>query len=201
MHGLELGQLEALLERERGLHLRKPLIAKETAAGAVENLDARIKRLDTRYALGTIDEPEFKAELEALRRQRANYVSQLGEQPKPQELEGLAARWKAGDTLDRHELLSALFEKLHVKDGRIIGCTPRGDRVNRVRLLLGTAMDYLDDSRGLLDGDGPGAALSIRDVGRRGRDEAVTKAMRSQRAFGQKHASDFFGLALLIVVE
>jgi hypothetical protein len=32
-------------------------------------------------------------------------------------------------------------------------------------------------------------------------NEAVTKAMRSQRAFGQKHASNFFGSALLIVVE
>jgi hypothetical protein len=151
--------MEPLLERQQGLRLRKPLIAKETAAGAVENLDARIKRLDTRFAMGTIDEPEFKVELETLRRQRANYVSQLGEQPKPEELEGLAARWKSGDTRDRHELLSALFEKLHVKDCRIMGFTPRGDRVNRVRLLLGTALDYVE---------GPGASNG--DVWRRGRD-------------------------------
>ena len=43
--GLERGQLEALLEREHGLRLRTPLIAKETAAGAIENIDGRIKRL------------------------------------------------------------------------------------------------------------------------------------------------------------
>jgi hypothetical protein len=60
---------------------------------------------------------------------------------------------------DRHGLLSALFEKPHVHHGQIFGCTPRGDRVNRVRLLLGTALDYVD---------GPGAAT--RDVERRGRD-------------------------------
>jgi hypothetical protein len=32
-------------------------------------------------------------------------------------------------------------------------------------------------------------------------NEAVTKAMRSLRAFGQKHASGFFDSALLTVVE
>jgi hypothetical protein len=126
MTGLERVQLEALLERERGLRLRKPLIAKETAAGAIENIDGRIKRLDTRFDLGAIDEATFKAELEALRRQRAVYAAQLGEQPNPKELEGLAARWRKGDEHDRHELLSALFEKIHVKDGRIMGCTPPG---------------------------------------------------------------------------
>jgi hypothetical protein len=56
----------------------------------------------------------------------------------------LAARWKSGDERDRHELLSALFEKLHVEHGQIIGCTPRCDRVNRVRMLLNTARNYLD---------------------------------------------------------
>ena len=60
MTGLECGQLEALLERERGLRLRRPLIAKATAAGVIENIDARIKRPDTRFALGTIDEDAFR---------------------------------------------------------------------------------------------------------------------------------------------
>lgn len=86
-------------------------------------------------------------------------------------------RNSAGPTIP--ELLNALFEKLHVKDRQIMGYTPRGDRVGRVAILLGTARDYLDDSRGLLadpeailyaEGEGPGAALSNRDVWRRGRD-------------------------------
>jgi hypothetical protein len=91
----------------------------------------------------------------------------------------LAARWRKGDEHDRHELLSALFEKIHVKDGQIIGCTPRGDRVGRVRTLLSTAWDYLLTDQeievreeaintGNSPGDGPGAALS--NVERRARD-------------------------------
>ena len=50
-----------------------------------------------------------------------------------------------------------------------MGYTPRGDRAGRVALLLGTARDYLDDSRGLLaepEGESPGAARATRDVER-----------------------------------
>jgi hypothetical protein len=136
---------------------KKPLIAKETAAGAIQNLDARIKRLDTRFAAGTVTEPEFKAELEALRRQRATYAAQLVDEPKPSELEGIAAQWKSGDTHTRRELLGALFEWLHVKERRIIGYTPRADRGSRVALLLGTALDYRDE--------GPGASRAFGGAG------------------------------------
>jgi len=164
MTGLENGQLEALLARERGLRLHKPLIAKESAAGAIENIDRRIKNMNIKLDSETVTPAEFKAEIESLRRQRRIYEAQLGEQPNPRELEGLAARWRKGDEQDRHELLSALFEKLHVANGQIFGCTPRGDRVNRVRLLLGTTLDYVADSGGQLpepevvlyaEGEGP----------------------------------------------
>lgn len=86
---------------------------------------------------------DFRAELETLRRQRGIYSAQLVDEPKPEELEGIAAKWKSGDAQTRWELLNALFEKLHVKDRKIMGYTPRGDRGSRVALLLGTARDYL----------------------------------------------------------
>src|SRR5467141_3694534 len=79
MTGLERGQLEALLERERGLRLRKPLIAKETAAGAIENIDRRIKNMNLKLDNETVTPAEFKAEIESLRRQRRIYEAQLGE--------------------------------------------------------------------------------------------------------------------------
>jgi hypothetical protein len=78
------------------------------------------------------------------------------------QLEGVAAKWKSADPAMRHELLGALFEKLHVKNRRIIGYTPRADRGNRVALLIGTALDYRDD--------GPGSARLNKRVERRGRD-------------------------------
>jgi hypothetical protein len=92
-------------------------------------------------------------EQEALREQRAIYAAQALDEPKPAELEGLAARWKSGDAGQRWELLNALFERLHVKHRNIYGYTPRGDRASRVALLLSTARDYID-------GDGPGARVS-----------------------------------------
>jgi DNA invertase Pin-like site-specific DNA recombinase len=142
---------------------KKPLIAKETAAGAIQNLDARMKREDTKFDLGRVTEDEYRSNLETLRRQRKTYEAQLSDDPKPQELEGVAAKWKSADPAMRHELLSALFEKLHVKNRRIIGYTPRADRGNRVALLIGTALDYRDE--------GPGAAsLTSGRVERRGRD-------------------------------
>jgi hypothetical protein len=48
-------------------------------------------------------------------------------------------------------VLSALFEKIHVRDRKVIGYTPRADRASRVSLLVSTAFDYATD--------GPGAAL------------------------------------------
>jgi hypothetical protein len=46
-----------------------------------------------------------KAEVETLRRQRKTYEAQLSDDPKPAELEGVAAKWKSADPAMRHELL------------------------------------------------------------------------------------------------
>jgi hypothetical protein len=102
-------------------------------------------------------------DLEALRRQRKTYEAQLSDDPKPAELEGVAAKWKSGDSQTRGELLNALFEKLHVKNPRIIGYTPLADRGNRVALVIGTALDYRDEGLGA-------ARLNSGRVERRGRD-------------------------------
>jgi hypothetical protein len=119
--GFELGRMGGLRFG------KKPLIAKETAAGAIQNLDARMKSEDTKFDLVRITEAEYRSKLEALRRQRKTYEAQLSDDPKPAELEGVA-KWKSADPAMHHELLSALFEKLHVKNRRIIGYTPRADR-------------------------------------------------------------------------
>jgi hypothetical protein len=83
MTGLERGHLEDLLMRERGLRLRKPLIAKETAAGTIEGIDRRIKNMNIKLDNETVTPAEFKAEIESLRRQRRIYEAQLQEQPNP----------------------------------------------------------------------------------------------------------------------
>jgi len=54
--------------------------------------------------------------------------------------------------IQRHgtAFLSALFERIHVKDRKVIGYTPRIDRAKRVKVLIAAAFDYAED--------GPGAA-------------------------------------------
>jgi hypothetical protein len=71
-------------------------------------------------------------------------------EPDPADLATLAGQWSTGDPAIRHRVLSALFERIYVKDRKVIGCTPRIDRANRVKVLIATAFEYAED--------GPGAA-------------------------------------------
>ena len=71
-------------------------------------------------------------------------------EPDPADLATLAGQWNTGDPAIRHRVLSALFERIHVRDRKVVGYTPRIDRAGRVKMLLATAFDYAED--------GPGAA-------------------------------------------
>jgi len=53
--------MDALLERERGLRLRKALIAKDSAHGAIQKLDARIKNMNIKLENETVTPAEYKA--------------------------------------------------------------------------------------------------------------------------------------------
>ena len=85
------------------------------------------------------------------------------EEPDPKELDTLAAAWRAGDVARRWEVLSALLERIHVRqDRKVAGYTPRLDRANRVRLLIGTALDAVygwseSEAEAKQRADGPGA--------------------------------------------
>lgn len=81
------------------------------------------------------------------------------DEPDSRELTTLAGKWGTGDPAQRWEVLSALFERIHVRqDRKIEGYTPRLDRANRVRLLISSALDAIYDWPE--PDDGPGAAVS-----------------------------------------
>ena len=85
------------------------------------------------------------------------------DEPDPKELATLAGKWGTGDPSQRWEVLSALFEKIHVRqDRKIEGYTPRVDRANRVRLLINTAFDYVYGWSEREAAEGPGAANRLR---------------------------------------
>ena len=84
----------------------------------------------------------------------------------------LAAAWRAGDVARRWEVLSALLERIHVRqDRKVAGYTPRLDRANRVRLLTGTALDTVygwseSEAEAEQHADGPGADFLVERSGR-----------------------------------
>jgi hypothetical protein len=80
----------------------------------------------------------------SLRRQRDAYVAMSADEPDPKDLSTMASAWRTGDAAQRWEVLNALFERIHVRqDRKVEGYTPRMDRANRVRLMIGTAFDYV----------------------------------------------------------
>ncbi len=135
-------------------------VDKETAAEVVAKIDRKIKRTGDRYADEELTRDEYRAELARLRRQRDAYVAMSADEPDPKELGTLAGKWRTDDPTQRWEVLNALFERIHVRqDRKVEGYTPRLDRANRVRLLIGTAFDYV---YGWSDREakGPGAATN-----------------------------------------
>jgi hypothetical protein len=51
----------------------------------------------------------------------------------------------------RWNVLNSLFERIELKDGRIMGFKPRADRVGRVRLLIDTAIAFSGMTRSLAE--------------------------------------------------
>ena len=106
--------------------------------GAVELIDRSLERLEQLFMWGHWTEAKYRAErnrLESLRKELRD-----AEQPKTVEprLSGLVAAWDSGDGLVRRELLATLFSDIHVKQGRVVGYTPRPDRQAQVTRLMDT---------------------------------------------------------------
>lgn len=95
-------------------------------------------------------ERDYRTELVRLGRQRDAFAAIAAAEPDPRELVTLAGQGRSGDAERRRAVLSALFEKIHMRERKVIGYTPRADRASRVSLLVSTAFDYATD--------GPGAA-------------------------------------------
>jgi DNA invertase Pin-like site-specific DNA recombinase len=155
MDGLEQGQMDGKWLLKTGTR-----VDKETAAEVVAKIERKIKRTGIRFAEEELTREEYRAELARLRRQREAYAAMSADEPDPKELTTLAGKWRTGDAAQRWEVLNALFERIHVRqDRKVEGYTPRMDRANRVRLLIGTAFDiYYGWSE--KEAEGPGAATN-----------------------------------------
>ncbi len=66
-------------------------------------------------------------------------------------LSGLVEAWDMGDGVALRELLASLFSDIHIREGHVIGYTPRTDRHAQVIRLIDTVLYKLSVNVG---GDG-----------------------------------------------
>jgi hypothetical protein len=158
MDGFEQGKLSAKWMLKTGAK-----VDKETAAEAIARIERKIKRTGDRYADEELTRDEYRVELARLRRQRDAYVAMSADEPDPKDLSTVSVAWRTGNEAQRWEILSALFERIHIRqDRKVEGYTPRMDRANRVRLLINTAFDYVYGWSEREAEEGPGAANRLR---------------------------------------
>jgi len=55
-------------------------------------------------------------------------------------LTGLVTAWDTGDGIVRRELLATMFSDIHIREGRVVGYTPRPERQAQVTRLIDTVL-------------------------------------------------------------
>lgn len=55
-------------------------------------------------------------------------------------LTGLVSTWDTGDGVVRRELIATMFSDIHIREGRVVGYTPRPDRQAQVTRLVDTVL-------------------------------------------------------------
>ncbi len=120
----------------------------------MSKIDWQLKNLGVRFQVEEITQDEYRAELERLRRQRKVYASQAESEPDPRELASLTGLWRSGDPGRQWEVLTSLFEKLHVTNRRITSYTPRADRAARVQQLVSIAVQTMNPEADIDWGEG-----------------------------------------------
>jgi len=142
-----------------------PKVSTETITQARAKIKGQLERNNELYVDGARDRAKFDAEKARLERLDAEYAEQATPLPDKDELMTISQQWEKGDVAQRWGVLSALFERIVVKEGGVIaGFKPRADRVGRVRTLIDTAIawahhtDMFTKSAEAVFEDGPGAA-------------------------------------------
>jgi Recombinase zinc beta ribbon domain len=106
--------------------------------GAVAQVELTLERLGKRFMWGHVDEADYLQERSRLEAVRTDL--QVAAQPRQTiKLEGLVDAWDTGDPQTRRELLTVLFDALHVNAEGISGYTPRHDREAEVVGLMNAA--------------------------------------------------------------
>jgi DNA invertase Pin-like site-specific DNA recombinase len=144
LEGLTPGDFAQRIDRRR----TKPVA---DSRGAMESIDRSLQRLDQLFMWGHWDEPRYRAERERLAGLRKDLQDPAQPTTTNEDLTGLVEAWDRGDGVTRRELLARFFSDIHIRDGRVNGCTPRPDKLQAVDKLINAIRNKVSVSVG---GDG-----------------------------------------------
>lgn len=82
----------------------------------------------------------LRAEIQALEAETAAPVN-------PVELLTLGQQWRSGDVVQRAAVLNALWQRIEVRNRKVVKLTPRADRATRAHALISTALQYVSDGQ------------------------------------------------------
>jgi len=161
-----------------GIPAARPSVTIETAQVRTANLKRKLARIGERYEADQITQDEWKqkgdkmcAEIAALESEAAAPVDAI-------ELLTLGQQWREGDAAQRAAVLHALWERIEIRDRKVVRLTARADRAQRAHQMIATALQYIKDGvfdesdiedqpRPPRDG-GPGAARNTSMSGKGG---------------------------------
>jgi DNA invertase Pin-like site-specific DNA recombinase len=108
---------------------------RHTSPDALQSIDRSLERAEQLFMWGHWPAERYQTERERLTGLRAELLGATAPAPVIQ-LRGVLDAWDLGDGVTRRELLAALFDHLHVSDGKIIGYTARHDREGEILKLM-----------------------------------------------------------------
>jgi len=136
----------------------------------VANLKRKLVRIGERYEADEITKEEWRAKGDKLRAEIAALESESAPAVDPVELITLGQQWGTGDAVQRAAVLRALWERIEIRDRKVVKLTARADRASRAHQLIATALQYVrngefdesdieDQPRPPQRDGGPGAVL------------------------------------------
>jgi hypothetical protein len=150
-----------------GIPAARPNITIETAAVRIQKLKSKLARIGERYEADEITRDEWRVKGDKLRAEIAALESESAAPVDPVELITLGQQWKQGDAAQRCAVLSALWERIEIRDRKVVKLMARADRATRAQQLIATALQYVrtwsDDEGSHAEFEnpdgGPGATL------------------------------------------
>ncbi len=90
-------------------------------------LEARLGRLKKLYVVGDMDEAEYEAERDAIRRELARLVTPdaVSIEEAASLLENFALIWEQATLIEKKKILHEIFQKIVIRDKAIVEVVPR----------------------------------------------------------------------------